>query len=164
LLNGEIPVPAVLVSQVSYIVLWHTNDPIRSAIFSLKCKQNTFKAKKLKPIILQVKGDERKLLQMKGSQLSLLINKATTGHWLQGSGVDTLFVYNWSYIQNWVYVMLSQVRTRTGLFCKKTLSQDLSKYAVPEALQRMLQNLCIKASSDLLGGWGIWRVIWFVIQ
>jgi hypothetical protein len=80
LLNGEIPVPAVLVSQVSYIVLCHTNDPIRSATFSLKCKQNTFKAKKLKPIILQVKGDERKLLQMKGSQLSLLISKATTGH------------------------------------------------------------------------------------
>jgi hypothetical protein len=95
-------VPAVLASQVSYIVLHHTTDHIRPATFSLKCKQHTFKAKIPKPCILQVKGDGQELLQMKRSQLPLLINNATTGHKLQGSGVDSLFVRNWSYVQNWV--------------------------------------------------------------
>jgi hypothetical protein len=146
LLDGYIPVPAVLASQVSYIVLRHsTNDRIRPATFSLKCKQHTFKAMILKAHILQVKGDERERLQMKGTQLPLLINNATTGHKLQGSGVDSLFVHNWSYVQNWVYVMLSRVKTRAGLFCRKPLSRDLSKYAVPEALRRMLHNFRSKA-------------------
>jgi hypothetical protein len=82
---------------------------------------------------------------MKAIQLSLLIKNATTGHKLQGSGVDSLFVHNWSYVQNWVYVMLSRVKTRAGLFCRKPLSKDLRKYAVPEALQRMLQSFRSKA-------------------
>jgi hypothetical protein len=76
---------------------------------------------------------------MKATQLPVLINNATTGHKLQGSGVvDSLFVHNWSYVTNWVYAMLSRVKTRAGLFCRKELSKDLQKYAVPEALQSML--------------------------
>jgi hypothetical protein len=94
----------------------------------------------MKPRVLQVKSDEHETLQMKACQLPLLINNATTGHRLQGSGVDSLFVHNWSYVQNWVYVMLSRVKTHAGLFCRKPLSYDLTKYAVPEALQRMLHQ------------------------
>jgi len=145
LLEGHIPVPAVLASQVSYIVLRHSNDRIRPSTFSLKPKQHSFKAKVLKPRVLQIKGDEREVLQMKAYQLPLLINNATTGHKLQGSGVDSLFVHNWSYVQNWVYVMLSRVKTRAGLFCRKALSKDLTKYAVPETLQRMLHQFRSKA-------------------
>jgi hypothetical protein len=84
---------------------------------------------------------------MKGTPLPLLINNATTGHKLQGSGVDNLFVPNWSYVQNWVYGKLSQVKTRAGLFCRNPLSRDPSKYTVPEALQRMLHNFCSKAAT-----------------
>jgi hypothetical protein len=71
-------------------------------------------------------------------QLQGLVNNATTGHKLQRSGIDSLFVHNWSYVTNWPYVMLSHVKTRAGLFCRKKLSRDLSKYAVPDTLQRML--------------------------
>ena len=138
LLDGTIPVTAVRASQVSYIVLRHCNDRIQPPTFSLQPKRQTFKAKILKPRPLQVKGNERELLQMKATQLPVLINNATTGHKLQGSGVDSLFVHNWSYVTNWVYVMLSRVKTRAGLFCRKELSKDLQKYAVPEALQSML--------------------------
>jgi hypothetical protein len=144
MLEGAIPVAAVLASQVSYIVLQHTNDRIRPPTFTLRPKQQTFKAKILKPRLLQIKGDERELLQMKATQLPAVINNATTGHRLQGSGVDSLFVHNWSYVQNWVYVMLSRVRTRSGLFCRKPLSRDLTKYAVPESLKRMLQHFASK--------------------
>jgi len=140
LLDGTIPVLAVLASQVSYIVLHHSNDRIRPATFSFKPKQHTFKAKILKPRELQVKGDDREVLQMQATQLPILINNATTGHKLQGSSVDSLFVHNWSYVTNWVYVMLSRVRTRAGLFCRKPLSKDLTKYAVPVALKTMLQD------------------------
>ena len=38
--------------------------------------------------LLQMKGDEREKLDMKGIQLPLFVNNATTGHKLQGSGMD----------------------------------------------------------------------------
>jgi hypothetical protein len=33
------------------------------------------------------------------------------------------------------------VKTRAGLFCRKKLGRDLSKYPVPDVLQRMLHCL-----------------------
>ena len=77
---------------------------------------------------------------MRVTQLPLLINNATTGHKLQGTGVNSLFVDGWSYVTNWVYMMLSCVRTHAGLFCRQQLSYDLGKYTVPVALPRMLQQ------------------------
>ena len=42
---------------------------------------------------------------------------ATTGHKLQGMSKDTLIVNDWNYrCANWVYVVLSRVRRRKGLF------------------------------------------------
>jgi hypothetical protein len=87
-----------------------------------------------------MKGDEREKLDMKGIQLPLLVNNATTGHKLQGSGVDNLFVHSLSYVTNWAYVMLSRVKTQGGLFCRQALSQYLTKYAVPDALKRMMDR------------------------
>jgi hypothetical protein len=70
----------------------------------------------------------------------LLVNNATTGYKLQGSSIDSLFMYKWSYVTNWPHVMLSHVKMRAGLFCRKKLSRDLSKYAVPDAHRRMLHH------------------------
>ena len=81
---------------------------------------------------------------MKATQVPVIVNNATTGHKLQGTGVDCLFVHKWSYVTNWVYVMLSRVRTHAGLYCRKSLSYDLTRYAVPEALKRMLAEIWIK--------------------
>ena len=75
---------------------------------------------------------------MKAVQVPVIINNATTGHKLQGSGVDSLFVHSWSYVTNWVYIMLSHVKMCLGLFARQKLSKNLSKYAVPEALQMMI--------------------------
>ena len=86
---------------------------------------------------------------MKATQLPVIINNATTGHKLQGSSVDSLFVHNWSYVANWVYVMLSRVRTRKGLFARCELSTNLSKYSVPEELSRMLRRMASKAPTQL---------------
>jgi len=144
---GNIPIKAVFASQVSYIILRHTNERIEPPTFNVRPKQHTFKAKILKPQALQVKGDDREVLQMKATQIPVVVNNATTGHKLQGTGVDSLFVHNWSYVTNWVYVMLSRVRTHDGLFCRKPLSYDLNKYAVPESLKRMLAEFATRSAT-----------------
>ena len=82
---------------------------------------------------------------MKAVQLPVIINNATTGHKLQGSGVKNVFVHTWSYTTNWAYVMLSHVKTKSGLFMRKPLSKDLRYYAVPPGLVRMLN--CFRRSS-----------------
>ena len=140
LLDGEIPVKGVLASQISHVVLKHKNDRIHPKEFSVEPTNFTFKARILKPQILRTKENDREAIQMKAQQLPILSNSATTGHKLQGSGVHNLFVHNWSYVTNWVYVMLSRVKTQAGLFSRKKLSTDLSKYAVPDALKRLIEK------------------------
>jgi len=131
ILSNGIKVNAVFASDVDYIVLKHVDKRIRSEIFSLQPKEFTFKAKFLKPKVLQTKGDEREFPIMKGKQIPLIINDATTGHKLQESGVNNLFVHSWSYVTNWAYVMLSRVETKKYLYMRKPLSRCLRKYAVP---------------------------------
>ena len=140
-IQENIIVSAVCASNVSHIVLRHSNNRVQPQIFLIEPKKYTFKAKILKPRLLQVKGGEYEMLEMKGIQLPILVNNATTGHKLQGSSVDNLFVHSWNYVTNWPYVMLSRVKTRKGLFCRKALSKDLSKYAVPDSLSRMLDKM-----------------------
>jgi hypothetical protein len=146
LLDGSTPVKAVYANQVSYIVLRHCNERIQPPTFSIYATKHTFKANIPKPPWLQLRKNDKDVLQMKAVQFQMLCNNATTGHKLQGSGVDTLFVHNWSYsCRNWVYVMLSRVKTLAGLFVRMELSYDLSKYAVPNTLIKMLANFRAKA-------------------
>ena len=94
---------------------------------------------------MQFRNNERETVKMRGTQLPVIINNASTGHKLQGTGVDNLFVHNWQYQTNWPYVMLSRVKTKSGLFCCKALKKDFNKYEVPAPLQRMLTKFRRKA-------------------
>jgi hypothetical protein len=136
---------AVFASQVSHIVLQHSNDRVQPQTFSLQPRKYTFEASILKPRRLQFKNNDRETVKMKGTQLPVVINNASTGHKLQGTGVDNLFVHDWHYQTNWPYVMLSRVKTKSGLFCRKALKKDLHKYEVPKSLQRMLNRFQHKA-------------------
>ena len=40
-----------------------------------------------------------------------------------------------------IYVILSRVKTKSGLFLRKKLDKDISKYLVPKNLKRMLAKL-----------------------
>ena len=140
-IDSGVTVQTVLATEVSHVVLRHCNNRIAPATFSIEPKQFSFKGRILKPETLSVKENDREPLFMKAVQLPIIVNNATTGHKLQGSGVDALFVHNWSYVTNWVYVMLSRVRTQKGLYARKELSKDLSKYQVPQSLVRMLNRL-----------------------
>ena len=135
-LNNGISVNAVLASEVDHIILRHCNDRIDPQVFAVQPKKFSFVANILKPSV-----DGRESIRMTATQIPLIINNATTGHKLQGSGVDNVFVHTWSYTTNWVYVMLSHGKTKKGLFMRKPLSRDLRKYLVPKALLRMLERM-----------------------
>ena len=62
--------------------------------------------------------------QMKCSLLQLPVNAsdAITGHKLQGLTKDRLIVYSWNKSTNWIYVVLSRVRTLSGLYLVQSLS------------------------------------------
>ena len=99
------------------------------------------------PLSCAIEGitSERFTLHLKATQIPLISNNATTGHKLQGSSVDILYVPSWNYCLNWPYVVISRVRTLQGLFLGKPLD-SLKDYSVPESLTRMLNLLTTKAS------------------
>ena len=80
-------------------------------------------------------------METKATQLPMISRNAKTGHKLQGSGVPFLFVHNWSYVTNWVYVMLSRIQTQKGLYARNTLSTDMSKYELPRAYTTFIHKL-----------------------
>ena len=64
------------------------------------------------------------------------MNDATTGHKLQGMSKDKLIIVSWSFIPNWIYVVLSRVHTLKGLFLLRPLPTDcLDRFQVPRELQ-----------------------------
>ena len=71
---------------------------------------------------------------------------------MQGMSKDKLIITSWSFIPNWIYVVLSRVRTLKGLYLLKPLPKNcLEKFQVPRDLkafeQRMrdLERLVIEA-------------------
>ncbi len=77
----------------------------------------------------------------KVKQVPVNSNIATTGHKLQGMSKDVLIVNGWNYGANWVYVVLSRVRTLlAGLYLMKPLDLERS-FNVPERLIRFEQRL-----------------------
>ena len=59
---------------------------------------------------------------------------ATTGYKLQGISKDTLIVNSWNYgFANWIYVVLSRIRTLSSLYMCSPLDMNKS-FKVPEKL------------------------------
>jgi hypothetical protein len=75
--------------------------------------------------------EERYDVKMKIHQFPVLINHATTVHKLQGQTKESLYVVNYSYQRNWVYVAFSRVQTMDGLFLRRRL--DRSKNLRPHS-------------------------------
>jgi len=124
---------AFLVSQVDSLCVQHETTDIIPQQFEVKSEPFTFHA--CLPL-----GDEDRMTKMKGNQIPVISNSATTGHKLQGYTAHSLFASDWHYQQNWAYVVLSRVRTMAGLFIAKPLSEQLSKYMMPAAMKAMLKD------------------------
>ena len=56
---------------------------------------------------------------MNATQFQIIVNNATTGLKLQGSGVQNLCDHSWYYVTNWVYIILSRVKIKSGLFLRE---------------------------------------------
>ena len=80
------------------------------------------------------------IVKVKGIQFPLLHNSATTGHKLQGSTVQNIFVNDIKYQQNWAYVVLSRVKTMGGLYLREKLKIDPECYKKPEEMKRMIRD------------------------
>ena len=75
------------------------------------------------------------------TQFGVIHNVATTGHKLQGVSLSNLIVNSWNYsCANWVYVVLSRVRTLGGLVFNKKLDQTNDYKPKPE-LTRWEQDI-----------------------
>ena len=127
--------------SVSYLVLKHNNSKILPSTFKLEPIEFRITARILKPQLLWMKQDDREMVKMKATQLPVISNQATTGHKLQGASINQLFVNNWNYTTNWPYVVLSRLCSSEGLYLRNKLSTDLTKYAMPWQLQKMIQWL-----------------------
>ena len=75
-------------------------------------------------------------VQINFLQLPILANHATTVHKLQGRTVDSLFINDFNYKGNWVYVALSRLRSLDKLFLRRKLdrTQDLTPNGEIEAM------------------------------
>ena len=122
-----------LSTDVQYIEVEHEIADIMPRTFQVKSEEFTFTAHM--PI-----GDEVQKMNMKGEQFSLISNSATTGHKLQGYTATSLLVSSWHYRENWVYVVLSRVKTMNGLYLLERLTKTLSKYAMSKDMKKMLEG------------------------
>jgi hypothetical protein len=73
----------------------------------------------------------KKRIQLR--QFPINIANARTVHKLQGRSIENLFVSTWSYTSNWIYVVLSRVKTSKGLFTRIPLLH--SKTNTPENMK-----------------------------
>ena len=124
----------VSIQDVEYVEFSHYPEPPKGASKTFRLKPERVGATIDFPLSLHNKGVGIKLGKLKVTQVPVNCNISTTGHKLQGMSKDTLIVNSWGYgFENWVYVVLSRVRTRSGLFLNKKLNLK-KKFKVPEKL------------------------------
>ena len=109
-------IPSVSVDDVEYMICQHYDDSITPlAGFKL------FPEKESAKVNLKILGNMAFIGGINMTQFPVNSNIATTGHKLQGMTKDSLIVHAWNYtFTNWIYVVLSRVRTLDGLYlCEK---------------------------------------------
>jgi hypothetical protein len=105
--------------------------------FRLKPKVGTFRVKY--PISeFGVKSCVQTNIELQ--HLPLIVNHATTGHKLQGKTVKSLVIAEWSKVNNWAYVVLSHVKTLSGLFLMSPIPEDID-FGPAEDYMDMMQSL-----------------------
>ncbi|CAB9527912.1 expressed unknown protein [Seminavis robusta] len=88
---------------------------------------------------------------MKGKQFPIISNSATTGHNYRDILQCGYWYNSWRYCQNWAYVVLSRVRTMSGLFLLKKLDWDPKNFAMPQRMRDMLARFKDTIGLSVLG-------------
>ena len=84
----------------------------------------------------------------KFTQFPLNIANARTIHKLQGRSISALIISSWDYTGNWIYVALSRVRTKAGLFLRLALDHSKCR-GMSEEVKEFMQRCRSKAPDAL---------------
>jgi len=115
-------------NQISSLRVKHEVDDMCPQEFEIESTSYKFRTR------FETHGDLMNV-RMSGTQFPIISNSCTTGHKLQGVTVEALLVNNWEYKQNWAYVVLSRVKTMSGLYLRVPLSEDLDHYTMPKLMK-----------------------------
>jgi len=75
-------------------------------------------------------------MRVKMVQFGVNSNTTTTFHKLQGVSLNRMVIRSWSYkFPNWIYVVLSRVRTLSGLFICEKLNENKKFDVDPNLLE-----------------------------
>jgi hypothetical protein len=128
-------VNTVTADMVEWIKMEHWPEPPPNTpkFFKLKMKKYNTVVKRMPiPGSTGVTVDVGKIIMY---QFPINSNIATTGHKLQGMSKDLMVVTEWGTFPNWVYVVLSRVRTNLGLFILNKLDPNkLDQFRVSKDL------------------------------
>jgi hypothetical protein len=105
--------------------------------FRLKHKVGTFR---VKYPISKFGVKSRVQTNIKVQHLPVIVNHATTGHKLQRKTVKSFVIAEWSKMKNWAYVVLSRVKTLSGLFLTSPIPEDID-FGPAEDYLDMTQSL-----------------------
>jgi hypothetical protein len=114
-----------------------SNGRIASILFGkfrLKPKVGTFK---VKYPISEFGVKYRIQTNIELQYLPVIVNHITTGHKLQGKTVKSLVIAEWSKVKNWAYVVLSRVKTLSGLFLMSPIQEDIGFGPAEDCLDMM---------------------------
>ena len=127
-------VNAISIETVEYIeVEWQDCDKFIGT-FHLTPRVNTFR---VKYPISEFGLHTRIQASIEMEYLPVIVNHATTGHKLQGKTVKSLVIAEWSRVKNWAYVVLSRVKTLSGLFLVKPIPENIDFSPSDEYLEMM---------------------------
>jgi hypothetical protein len=116
-----VEIDCVFASQASHLLSKQHSSGNQST-FKLVPKKHAVNANHPKPEGLRSGGSKTEKIKMSAIQLPLISNNATTGHKLQGSSKDAIYIAKFTHhICDWSCVMLSRVQTRRGLFPRDPL-------------------------------------------
>ena len=133
--------------HVQYVQFEHWPEPPRNAKRYFRMKPQEFTTKIDFPLTQDCK---MKIGNVSVTQIAVNSNIATTGHKLQGMSKDSLIVTDWNYqCANWIYVVLSRVRTRSGLYLAKPLNME-KEFNVPASLMRFERRMREEKEMPLL--------------
>jgi len=113
----------VCASDVEFVEFeHHPKRNGKSRRFQLKPKKVSVEVKVL-PHDSMAEQDKVKM-KCSVTQIPVNASDAITGHKLQGLTKDNLIVVSWSNSTNWIYVVLSRVRTLSGLYLFRKLNLE----------------------------------------
>ena len=130
-------VNSVDINDVDHIILRfdESYEPKFQGTFKLKPRERSFMVSY--PMDVELLGKKSANVNMKLTHFPIIGNFATTGHKLQGKTMKNLVIAEWRDVENWAYVVLSRVRTLSGIFLLEALPESFSFAPKPEYLLMM---------------------------